>query len=56
MEEEIESMKVNKVSTLVDPPNGQKAINNKWILKIKRKDDNTIEKYKVHLVAKCYTQ
>ena len=35
LEEEIKSMKVNQVWSLVDLPPGQKAIGNKWILKIK---------------------
>ena len=51
LEEEIESMKVNQVWSLVDLPPGQKAIGNKWILKIKRKTDGSIDRYKAHLVA-----
>ena len=52
MEEEIESMKVNQVWSLVDLPAGRKAIGNKWILKIKRKADGSIDRYKACLVAK----
>ena len=37
MEEEMESIKKNKVWELVDIPKGRKAIGNKWVLKIKRK-------------------
>jgi hypothetical protein len=29
---------------------------NKWVLKIKRKVDCSIERYKACLIAKCYTQ
>ena len=54
MEEEMESMKINQVWELVDPPKG--PIGNKWILKIKRKVDGTIERHKANLVAKGYTQ
>ena len=56
MKEEIESMKVNQVWSLVDLPLGRKAIGNKWILKIKRKADGSIDRYKARLVAKGYTQ
>ena len=56
MEEEIESMKTNQVWELVDPPNGCKPISRKWILKIKRKADDTIKRYKARLVTKGYTQ
>ena len=55
-EEEIESMKVNQVWSLVDMPPGQKAIGNKWILKIKRKADGSIDRYKARLVEKGYTE
>ena len=56
MEEEMESMRSNQVWELVDLPKGRKAIGNKWVLKIKRKADDTIDKYKARLVAKGYTQ
>ena len=56
LKEEIESMKVNQVWSLVDLPLGRKAIGNKWILKIKRKADGSIDRYKARLVAKGYTQ
>ena len=52
----MESMKVNQVWSLVDLPSGRKAIRNKWILKIKRKADGSIDRYKARLVAKGYTQ
>ena len=56
MEEEIESMKTNQVWDLVDLPSGRRSIGNKWVLKIKRKADGSIERYKARLVAKGYTQ
>ena len=43
MEEEINSMKTNQMWELVDSPKGSKLIGNKWILKIKRKEDDIIE-------------
>ena len=56
MNDEMESMRTNKVWDLVDLPLGWKAIGNKWVLKIKHKADGSIEMYKARLVAKWYTQ
>ena len=50
------SMHVNHVWDLVDLLLGRKIFGSKWILKIKRKADGTIEIYKVCLVAKGYAQ
>ena len=44
MDDEMESMRTNQVWDLVDLPPGRKAIGNKWVLKIKRKADGSIEK------------
>jgi len=54
--EELESMKTNKVLDLFDLPKERKAIGNKWILKVKRKLDGSIERHKERLVAKGFTQ
>ena len=56
MQEELSSMAKNKVWELVDLPPGRKTIGNKWVLKVKRKADGSIDKYKARLVAKGYTQ
>jgi Reverse transcriptase (RNA-dependent DNA polymerase) len=56
MEEEMESMRSNNIWELVDLPEGRKAIGNKWVLKIKRLADGSIDRYKTHFVAKGYTQ
>ena len=53
---EIESMKVNDVWILVDPPEGVKPIRCKWIFKRKRGTDGKVETYKARLVAKRYRQ
>ena len=55
MKEEMESMKTNQVWDLVDLPPERRSIGNKWILKIKRKADGSIEQYKARLVEKGYT-
>ena len=46
MNDEMESMRTNHVWDLVDLPLGRKVIGNKWVLKIKRKADWSIERYK----------
>ena len=45
--EELESMWKIQVWDLVNLPSNQKVVGNKWVLKIKRKVDGSIEKYKV---------
>uniref|UniRef100_A0A2N9FUY1 Reverse transcriptase Ty1/copia-type domain-containing protein n=1 Tax=Fagus sylvatica TaxID=28930 RepID=A0A2N9FUY1_FAGSY len=56
MQEEMSSMDKNNVWELVDLPPGHKTIGNKWVLKVKRKADGSIDRYKARLVAKGYTQ
>ena len=56
MKSEMESMKVNDVWTLVDPPEGVKPIGCKWVFKRKRGADGKVETYKARLVAKGYHQ
>lgn len=54
MQDEMESMKENKVWDLVDLPPEPQTISKKWVLKIKRKVDGSIERYKARLVAKGF--
>ena len=56
MKSEMESMDINSVWTLVDPPEGVKPIGCKWIFKRKRGADGQVETYKACLVAKGYRQ
>ena len=56
MKSKMESMKVNDVWILVDPPEGVKPIGCKWVFKRKRGADEKVETYKAHLVAKGYRQ
>jgi len=46
----------NKVCESVDLPPHRKSIGNKWIFKIKRRADGSIDKFKARLVAKEFTQ
>ena len=41
---------------LIDFPVGKKAIGTKWVYKLKRKHDGSVERYKARLVAKGYAQ
>jgi hypothetical protein len=56
MQEEMSSMDKNSIWELVDLPPRHKTIGNKWVLKVKRKADGSIDRYKACLVAKSYTQ
>lgn len=55
-EEEIESIVRNRTWDLVDLPYGAKPIGLKWVFKLKRNSDGTINKFKARLVAKGYVQ
>src|SRR5688572_20314048 len=56
MQSEIESMGDNHVWNLVDPPDGVKAIECKWIYKKKKDMDGNVHIYKARLVAKGFRQ
>uniref|UniRef100_A0AAV1TVX6 Reverse transcriptase Ty1/copia-type domain-containing protein n=1 Tax=Peronospora matthiolae TaxID=2874970 RepID=A0AAV1TVX6_9STRA len=53
---ELESMRLRGVFRAAKLPNGQRVIGTKWVFKIKRKADGSIEKYKARLVAKGFRQ
>lgn len=55
-EEEINSITKNKTWDLVTLPIGAKPIGLKWVFKIKKNSDGSINKYKARLVAKGYVQ
>ena len=52
----MDSMARNKVWELVDLPPQRKSIRNKWVFKIKRRTDGSIDKFKTRLVAKRFTE
>ena len=54
MKSKMGSMHENKVWTLVDLPNDQQAIENKWIFKRKTDADSSVTIYKARLVAKSF--
>ena len=55
-DDEIESIIKNNTWTLVDLPPTCKAIGLKWVFKIKKNSDGSINKFKARLVAKGYIQ
>ena len=56
IKKEIEALLKNNTWTIVPLPEGKKAVGCKWVFSIKHKADGTVERYKVRLVAKGYTQ
>uniref|UniRef100_A0AAV1UPL8 Reverse transcriptase Ty1/copia-type domain-containing protein n=1 Tax=Peronospora matthiolae TaxID=2874970 RepID=A0AAV1UPL8_9STRA len=53
---ELDSMKLRSVFRATKLPSGQHTIGTKWVFKIKRKADGSIEKYKARLVEKGFKQ
>ena len=56
MEEEMRSMKANKVWDLEIIPKGAKTVGCKWVYKTKLDSQGNVERYKARLVAKGFTQ
>jgi histone deacetylase 1/2 len=56
MNSEHQALLQNRTWHLVPRPKGKNIIGCKWVYKIKRKADDTIDSYKAHLVAKGYKQ
>jgi hypothetical protein len=56
MKEEMKSILDNKTWTLEDLPRGHKAIELKWVYKLKRNEEGEVVKHKARLVSKGYTQ
>ncbi|KAJ3699566.1 hypothetical protein LUZ61_003271 [Rhynchospora tenuis] len=56
MASELDALAKNNTWVLVDPPLQANIIGCKWLYKLKRRADGTVERYKAGLVAKGYTQ
>jgi hypothetical protein len=54
MQQEYEALIKNGTWTLCPKPPHQHLIHNKWVYKIKRKLDSTIDRFKARLVAKGF--
>ena len=56
MQCEYDAIMKNGTWSLCDLPPGKKAIDTKWVYKLKCKPDGSVERYKARLVAKGYAQ
>ncbi|CAM8960116.1 unnamed protein product [Rhodiola kirilowii] len=56
METEIQALQSNNTWEVIHLPPGKNAVSSKWIYKVKRHSDGTIERYKARLVARGFTQ
>ena len=56
MDKEIDTLEKAGTWTTISRPAGKNIIGSKWVFRIKRKDDGSIEKFKARLVARGFTQ
>ena len=56
MEDELSSLKKNATYDLVKLPEGKRAIGCRWVFRIKRKIDGSIDRFKARLVAQGFSQ
>jgi len=56
MDCEIKSLKAARTWKTVPCPPGKNIVGAKWVFKLKRKANGSIDKYKAHLVARGFTQ
>lgn len=56
MDEEFSALMKNQTWRLVPPASGRNIIDCKWVYKVKRKSDGSIDRYKARLVAKGFKQ
>jgi len=56
MNEEMSSLQENNVWKLMQLPHNRKAIDNRWVFRVKQSTDGSIDRYKARLVAKGYSQ
>ncbi|GJR95939.1 putative ribonuclease H-like domain-containing protein [Tanacetum coccineum] len=56
MQDELLQLKLQKVWTLVDLPNGKRAIGTKWVYRKKKDERGIVIKNKARLIAQGYTQ
>lgn len=56
MDAEFTALLENKTWHLVPPSHGKNVIDCKWVYKIKRKSNGSLDRYKARLVAKGFKQ
>ena len=52
----MESLRTHDVWDLVELPRDRKAVGSKWVYKVKKNADGSVERYKARLVAQGFTQ
>ena len=56
MKEEISALHKNETWDLVPKPEGVKPVSCKWVYKVKRKSNGSVDRYKARLVARGFSQ
>jgi histone deacetylase 1/2 len=56
MQDEYDALMANNVWHLVPPSSNKSIIDCKWVYRIKKKDDGTIDRYKARMVAKGFKE
>lgn len=56
MEEEMNALEKNETWEFVPLPPGKKTLGCRWIFTLKNNSDGSVNRYKVRMVAKGYTQ
>jgi histone deacetylase 1/2 len=56
MDEEFRALQINQTWKLVPPRVGTNVIDCRWVYKVKRKADGSVDRYKARLVAKGFKQ
>ena len=56
MDKEIQALEMNHTWDVTSLPPGKSPIGCKWVYKVKLNPDGSVERFKVRLVAKGYTQ
>ena len=56
MKEELDAMEANNTWEVTPLPKGKHTIGCRWVYRVKRKQDGSVDRYKARLVAKGYTQ
>ena len=56
MDTELQALEANSTWHIMSLPSGKHTVGCRWVYKIKRKADGSLERYKARLVAKGYTQ